>query len=77
MSWYEIRVQGQISRQWADWFAGFTIIYDTDDSTTLRGPIVDQAALHGVLIRVRDLSLTLLSVNQVAPGDTPPHDEGA
>jgi hypothetical protein len=76
MSWYEIRVQGQLDRQWADWFAGFTISYDTDDSTILRGSIVDQAALHGVLIRVRDLSLTLLSVNQVALGDTPPHDEG-
>ena len=69
MSWYEIRVQGQIDRQWADWFAGLTITYDTDDSTLLRGSIVDQAALHGVLIRVRDLSLTLLSVNQVAPDE--------
>jgi hypothetical protein len=76
MPWYEIRVQGQIDRQWADWFAGFTISYDTDDSTILRGSIVDQAALHGVLIRVRDLSLTLLSVNQVAPGNTPARDEG-
>jgi hypothetical protein len=76
MSWYEIRVQGQIDRQWADWFAGLTITYDTDDSTLLRGSIVDQAALHGVLIRVRDLSLTLLSVNQVAPDDMLPHDEG-
>ena len=76
MPCYEIRVQGQIDRQWADWFAGFTISYDTDDSTILRGSIVDQAALHGVLIRVRDLSLTLLSVNQVAPDATPRHDEG-
>jgi hypothetical protein len=54
----------------------FMIIYDTDDSTILRGSIIDQAALHGLLIRVRDLSLTLLSVNQVAPDDTPLHDQG-
>ena len=75
MPWYEIRVQAQLDPTWADWFAGFTISYDTDDSTILRGSIVDQAALHGVLIRVRDLSLTLLSVNQVAPDHTPSHDE--
>jgi hypothetical protein len=69
MAWYEIRVQGQLDSEWADWFTGFTISYDTDDSTILRGSIVDQAALHGLLIRVRDLSLTLLSVNQVATDD--------
>jgi hypothetical protein len=76
MPWYEIRVQDQLDPAWVDWFAGFTISYDTDDSTILRGSIVDQAALHGVIIRVRDLSLTLLSVNQVAPDATPRHDEG-
>jgi hypothetical protein len=65
MPWYEIRVQGQLDPQWADWFAGLTITYDAEDCTVLRGPIVDQAALHGVLIRVRDLSLTLLSVNKI------------
>jgi membrane protease YdiL (CAAX protease family) len=59
-------------QHWADWFTEFRIAYNIEGSTILRRSIVDQAALHGVLIRVHDLSLTLLSVNQVVPGDTPP-----
>jgi hypothetical protein len=67
---YEIRVQGHLDQRWSAWFAGLAISYDADDNTVLRGPLVDEAALHGVLIKVRDLTLPLLSVNRVeVPGD--------
>ena len=63
---YEIRVQGYLDQRWSAWFEGLTISYDGDDSTVLRGPLVDEAALHGVLIKIRDLTLPLLAVNRVA-----------
>jgi hypothetical protein len=63
--YYEIRLQGQLNARWADWFDGMTITLEEDGSTLLSGPVVDQAALHGILKRVRDLGLTLLSVNSV------------
>jgi len=66
MTIYEIRVQGHLDQRWSAWFAGLAITYDTDDTTVLRGPLVDEAALHGVLIKVRDLALPLLAVNRVA-----------
>jgi hypothetical protein len=66
MTIYEIRVQGHLDQRWSAWFAGLAITYDTDDNTVLRGPLVDEAALHGVLIKVRDLALPLLAVNRVA-----------
>ena len=70
MTIYEIRVQGHLDQRWSAWFAGLVISSNTDDNTLLRGPLVDEAALHGVLIKVRDLALPLLSVNRVeAPGD--------
>ena len=65
MTIYEIRVQGRLDRRWSAWFAGLAITYDTDDTTVLRGPLVDEAALHGILIKVRDLALPLLAVNRV------------
>ena len=65
MNWYEIRVQGHLDRRWSDWFEGLVITYDINDNTVLRGPLIDEAALHGVLIKVRDLALPLLSVNRV------------
>jgi hypothetical protein len=61
---YEIRVQGHLDQRWSEWFDGLTISYDTDDNTLLRGPLVDEAALHGVLIKVRDLALPLLAVSR-------------
>jgi hypothetical protein len=77
MTIYEIRVRGHLDQRWSAWFAGLAITYDTDDNTVLRGPLVDEAALHGVLIKVRDLALPLLSVNQVAAdtqeGTATPH----
>jgi hypothetical protein len=65
MTIYEIRVQGHLHQRWSAWFEGLAITYDTDDNTVLRGPLVDEAALHGVLIKVRDLALPLLAVNRV------------
>jgi hypothetical protein len=61
---YEIRVQGHLDQRWSEWFDGLTISYDADDNTVLCGPIVDEAALHGVLIKVRDLALPLLAVSR-------------
>ena len=63
---YEIRVQGQLDQHWSAWFNGLAISYDADGNTVLRGPLVDEAALHGVLSKVRDLALPLLAVNRVA-----------
>ena len=65
MSWYEIRVQGHLDQRWSEWFDGLAISYDVDDNTVLRGPLTDEAALHGVLIKVRDLTLPLLAVNRI------------
>ncbi|HEY6607858.1 MAG TPA: hypothetical protein VI277_01555 [Candidatus Limnocylindria bacterium] len=59
---YEIRLAGRLDRRWASWFDGLVITSQADGSTVVAGPIPDQAALHGVLQRVRDLGLTLLSV---------------
>ena len=63
---YEIRVQGQLDQHWSAWFNGMAISYDADGNTVLRGSLVDEAALHGVLSKVRDLALPLLAVNRVA-----------
>ena len=59
---YQIRVTGHLGAQWADWFEGLTITLQDNGETLLTGLVVDQAALHGVLRKVRDLGLPLLSV---------------
>jgi len=59
----EIRVKGRIDEHWSDWFEGLTIKHTDQDETVLIGPIVDQAALHGLLAKLRDLGLPLVSVN--------------
>jgi hypothetical protein len=64
---YQIRITGQLGSRWADWFEGLTITLDGGD-TLITGPVVDQAALHGLLKRVRDLGMPLVSVSPVAPG---------
>ena len=66
---YEIRLKGLLDPHW-DWLAGFTVIHSNPDETLLSGPIVDQAALHGMLARIRDLNLTLLSVEQIKPEES-------
>ena len=63
----EIRIKGHLDNRWADWFDGLTITRADSGETLLRGPVVDQAALHGVLRKVRDLGLPLVSVNQIDP----------
>ena len=64
---YEIRIKGHLGRQRVDWFEGLTITLEEDGNTLLTGPVVDQAALHGLLKKVRDLGMPLLSVNRVNP----------
>ena len=65
---YEIRIKGHLNDRWADWFEGLTITLEDNGDTLLTGPVVDQAALHGLLRKVRDLGIPLLSVNRVEPG---------
>jgi len=65
--YYEIRVRGHLEARWANQFDGLTITLEENGSTLLSGPLADQAALHGILKKVRDLGLTLLSVNSVEP----------
>ena len=62
---YEIRIQGHLAGRWADWFESLTITLQEDGVTLLTGPVVDQAALHSLLRKVRDLGMPLLSVNRV------------
>ncbi len=63
---YQIRVKGHLGDCWADWFEGLTVSQEEDGTTVLTGPIADQAALHGLLIKLRNLCLPLISVNRVA-----------
>ncbi|MFP4436505.1 MAG: hypothetical protein ACLFVO_04600 [Chloroflexaceae bacterium] len=65
---YQIRIRGHLDRQWSDWFGGMTITPEENGDTLLTGPVVDQAALHGLLKRVRDLGLPLIAVNRMQPG---------
>jgi hypothetical protein len=62
---YQIKVKGNLDERWSDWFDGFTITYPSEDETLLRGRVVDQAALHGILAKIRDLGLSLLSVERI------------
>jgi hypothetical protein len=62
---YEIRVEGHLADRWSDWFEGLAIYKDPDGETVLRGPLSDQAALFGVLTRIHDLNLVLISVFRI------------
>jgi hypothetical protein len=64
---YEIRLKGHLGPRWAAWFDGLTLTRDDDGTTVIHGPVVDQAALYGLLNKVRDLGLSLISVTQVEP----------
>jgi hypothetical protein len=64
---YEIRIKGHLDNRWADWFEGLTITREENGETLLTGPVADQAALHGLLRKVRNLALPLLSVIQADP----------
>jgi hypothetical protein len=65
---YQIRIKGHLGRQWAGRFEGLVITWDGNGTTYLTGPVVDQAALHGILRMIRDLGVTLLSVNSFDAG---------
>jgi hypothetical protein len=65
---YQIRIKGHLDSQWTDWFEGLTITLEADGDTLLTGPVIDQAALYGLLKRVRDLGLPLVSVVQIQMG---------
>ena len=65
---YRISVKGRLSDHWAEWFDGLTITPGQNGTTELVGPMIDQAALHGLLAKIRDLGLPILSVNLIDPG---------
>jgi hypothetical protein len=67
---YQIRIKGHLVREWTDWFEGLTITLGEDGDTLLTGPVIDQAALHGLLKKVRDLGLPLVSVVPVQLDET-------
>lgn len=65
---YQIRLEGHLGQQWTGWFGGLEITLEDNGDTLLTGPVVDQAALHGLLKKVRDLGLPLVSVNRKSAG---------
>ena len=67
---YQIKLKGHLDSQWTDWFEGLTITLEEDGDTLLTGPVIDQAALHGLLKKVRDLGMPLVSVNQAQLNET-------
>jgi hypothetical protein len=69
---YEIRLKGHLDTRWADWFDGLTLTRSSDGTTAIRGLVVDQSALHGLLQRVRDLGLPLISVTRDEPDPLTP-----
>ena len=64
---YEIRLKGHLETRWAAWFDGLSLTQECDGTTVIRGSVIDQAALHGLLSKVRDLGLPLVAVTQVDP----------
>ena len=66
---YQIRVKGHLDDSWSQWFEELTISHEGDDTTVLTGPVADQPALHGLLVKIRDLGLPLVSVSCVKPNE--------
>ena len=69
---YQIRIEGHLGQQWIDWFDGLSITLEEDGDTLLTGPVTDQAALHGLLKKVRDLGMALVSISRVQSDETHP-----
>ena len=74
---YQIRIKGHLGRQWTDWFEGLTITLEDNGDTLFTGPVVDQAALHGLLRKVRDLGMPLVSVRPIRQDVSVATEEGA
>jgi hypothetical protein len=79
---YEIRVQGHLGSRWAAWFDGLSLTDEDDGTTVIQGPVIDQAALHGLLQKLRDVGIPLVSLTQVTDpsateGPTARHHEGS
>jgi hypothetical protein len=66
---YAIRVEGLLDAHWSEWLGGMTLTHEPDDITRLEGPVIDQAALHGVLNKIRDLRLTIVTLERLGEGD--------
>lgn len=67
--YYEIRIKGHLDPRWSDWFVGLELSHQVEDETLLSGLLPDQAALHGLLERIRDLNLKLISVTSKSPSE--------
>lgn len=74
-TFYQIRVNGHLDTQWSTWFDGMQIVNEPNGETVLAGPVVDQAALHGLLNKIRDLGLPLVAVNHYQATPAPPHTQ--
>ena len=72
---YQIKIKSHLSSDWTDWFEGLTITPEEDGDTLLTGPVIDQAALYGLIKKVRDLGMTLISLNPVQPNDARPEKD--
>jgi hypothetical protein len=70
--WYEIRLKGHLDARWAAWFDGLSVTRGSDGTTIIHGPVADQAALYGLLQKVRDLGVPLISVNHADPDQPRP-----
>ena len=70
---YQIRIGGHLGDDWTDWFEGLTITLEDNGDTLLTGPVIDQAALHGLLKKVRDMGMPLVSVNRIPLDPTRPY----
>lgn len=68
---YELRIEGHLDQHWSAWFGGLTLIQQGDGTTTLRGAVLDQAELHGLLTKVHDLGVTLISLRSIEPVPDP------
>lgn len=71
---YEIKVEGLLDSQWSEWFDGWSIVLEGDRSTLITGPVTDQPALYGVLAKIRNLNLTLVSLHRIEPNQKGGHE---
>ena len=69
-TYYQIKLQGHLDNHWSEWFDNLTISNESNGESVLHGPLADQAALHGVLIKIRDLGLPLLAITTVVPNQS-------